>query len=373
MPLLRVSLLGLLLLSTALAHSSVQDSAPSALQTRTQLPDYQMLDVGIRLFDPGLPEDVTSLPARGVFPAIRRVEARYLPVTLRSTLQDSGAWGAVRVVPEQAEVSELLVEGRIIEATGLQLQLAISARDATGRPWLDAIYSAATDDSSYPVATGGDPYLELYRRVANDLLAVREGLDERQLVEIRRVALLRYAAGLAPEAFAGYLAVGEDGRYTVLRLPAEGDAMMARVERIRNQEYLFIDNVDEQYLELQREMAPTYDLWRQYDREQALYREEYRQRAASRDRHGPRGSYAAMEQAYNAYKLSRIQEQDLEELAKGFNNETAPTIVETSGRVFRLTGTLDSQYQDWRQILRDIFALEVGLPPQSGSSAQPPQ
>ena len=147
----------------------------------------------------------------------------------------------------------------------------------------------------------------------------------------------------------------------MLRLPADGDTMAARVERIRNQEYLFIDNVDEQYLELHREMGPTYDLWRQYDREQAIYRAEYQERAANRDRHGRRGSYAAMEQAYNAYKLTRIQEQDLEELAQGFDNETAPTIVETSGRVFRLTGTLDSQYQDWRKILREIFALEVGL------------
>jgi hypothetical protein len=36
--------------------------------------------------------------------------------------------------------------------------------------------------------------------------------------------------------------------------------------------------------------------------------------------------------------------------------------METSGRVFRLSGTLESQYNEWRGILRDIFALETGTP-----------
>ena len=60
--------------------------------------------------------------------------------------------------------------------------------------------------------------------------------------------------------------------------------------------------------------------------------------------------------------LDRALEQDIRELAKGFDNETAPTVLQTSGRIFRLTGTLDTQYNEWRQILRQIFALETGLP-----------
>lgn len=144
--------------------------------------------------------------------------------------------------------------------------------------------------------------------------------------------------------------------------------MIERVKRIRNQEYLFIDNVDEQYGELHDDMASTYRLWLQYDREQSLYSEDYEVRAASRDKQGPRGSFSAMQQSYNAYRNFRIQEQDLDELALGFNNELEPTIVETSGRVFRLTGTLDSQYTEWRGILREIFAIETGFPVNSSAT-----
>ena len=77
------------------------------------------------------------------------------------------------------------------------------------------------------------------------------------------------------------------------------------------------------------------------------------------------GTFVAMEQTYNAYRGLKIQEQDLDEMALGFNNEVAPTVMQVSGKVFRLNGTLGTQYSEWRKILRDIFVLETGLPPES--------
>ncbi len=320
------------------------------------------LDVGIVVFEPGIPEDISTHRERGIFPRIRQAESRYLPVNLRRTLQDSGDWGAVRVMPDTGRLAELLIQGRILQSSGRELLLDISAIDATGRVWVQRQYRALTQPADYPVPRGGDAYSELYLEVAADLLAVRRQLDDNALREIRRVALLRYAAELAPDAFSAYFQEDEAGRFRLLRLPADGDPMIARVLRIRNQEYVFIDSVDEQYERLHDEMAQTYALWLQYDSEQSLYRQEYAERAASRDKPGPRGSFAAMQQSYNTYRNYRIQEQDLHELAAGFNNETAPTVVSTSGRVFHLNGTLDSQYAQWQDILRNIFALETGLP-----------
>lgn len=336
-----------------------------------QAAETAMLDVGVVVFDPGIPEDPATHSALRVFPRIRQSESRYLPAVLRQVLVDSNAWGVVRVLPEAGELAEVLVEATVLESSGLRLALDVTASDATGRVWLARGYIDEATEEDYPVRPGSDPFVDLYRRIANDLLAYREGLSEQTLRDIRRVALLRYAAGLSPEAFGEYLGRDGAGRYRVLRLPAEGDSMAARIERIRNQEYLFIDNVDQQYMDLHREMAPTYDLWRQYDREQALYRMDYQRRALDRDSAGRRGSFSSMQQAYNNYRVSKIQEQDLEELAQGFNNELQPTIVETRGRVFRLTGTLESQYREWKDILRNIFALEMGLPAKesSGSTA----
>ncbi len=324
--------------------------------------EEQQLDVGLVVFDPGIPADASTYSRLGIFPEIRKAEARYIPVLLRQVLQESNAWGVVRVFPEAAAGVELLVTGRILASDGQRLSLAMTAQDSTGRVWLQRSYLDETADADYPVQPGSDPYADLYRRVANDLLAVRQSLDDRELRAIREVALLRYAANLAPEAFDGYLEQGVDGRFRLLRLPAADDPMLERVETIRNQEHLFIDTVDEQYVDLYEQMAETYNLWRQFGREQAIYSRQYQQRALDSDRRGQRGSFVALEQVYTNYKGVKIQQQELDELATGFNNEVTPTVMEVSGRVFRLNGSLDGQYREWRDILRRIFALESGFP-----------
>jgi len=322
-----------------------------------------LLDVGLVIFDPGIPQDASTHSKLGIFPEIRKSEAKFMPVVLRQVLIDSGAWGVVRVLPEPLASSELLVTATILRSDGLRLALQVQVLDATGRRWLGKEYGDDSVDSDYPVAPGTDPYVDLYRQIASDMLAFKRQLSDKQLAEIRDVGSLRYAASLSPEVFSSYLTRSTDGIFALARLPAAGDPMMARVERIRNQEYLFIDTVDEQYATLYEEMAPTYNLWRQFGREQAIYREDYQQRVTTRDSQGRRGSFAAMQQVYDAYKWSKIHEQDLDELALGFNNEVAPTVMEASGKVFRLNGTLESQYTEWQEILRQIFVLETGLTP----------
>ena len=323
------------------------------------------VDVGLVVFDPGIPVDQSSHSRLGIFPEIRKAEAQYMPVILRQVLIESGDWGVVRVLPEVLDSSELLVTGTIVHSDGLRLQLRISARDASGVQWLNQIYSGSTRSTDYPVSVPGDPYLELYQQIADDLAAVRQQKSAKQLATIRDIALMRYAMQLAPAVFATYLTRTPDGQYALQRFPAEGDPMLARVIRIRNQEYLFIDTVDEQYERLSEEMAPTYNLWRQYGAEQAIYQSEYQQRVASRGAQGRRGSFTALERSYNTYKWSKIHEQDLVELALGFNNEVAPTVMDVSGAVVELSGTLDSQYSEWRDILQRIFTLETGLVPAS--------
>jgi len=327
--------------------------------------DDQRLDVGLLVFDPGIPADASLHSKMGIFPDIRKAEAQYMPVLLRDVLVDSGEWGVVRVLPRELALSELSVTGTIQHSDGQRLELRIVARDATGELWLDKVYSGTANPADYPVPVPGDPYLDVYRQIDADLQAVARQKTPAQVATIREVALMRYAAGLAPDAFASYLANPSEGRYELVRLPAGDDPMLARVVRIRDQEYRFIDTVDEQYVKLFEDMAPTYNLWRQFGAEQSVYREELEQRLAKRDRQGSPGSFAALQQTYNAYRLSKIQEQDLDELARGFNNEIAPTEMEVSGTVYKLSGSLDTQYDDWRDILKRIFALETGLAPAS--------
>ena len=269
--------------------------------------------------------------------------------------------GAVRVLPAADPESELLVTGKIIKSDGINLEIYISAVDSTGRQWLSQRYSKVASDSVYQsnAINKEAPFAELYQQFADNLLAVAQRLGSRELAKIEDVSLLRYAHSLAPDAFAGYVSQQEDGRFALNRLPSHDDPMLARIERVREQEYIFVDTVDGQYAQLFEELGPTYDLWRQFNREQALYQQLHEDNLSERKK-PKNGTYEAMKRSFINFRWVKIQEQESAKLAEGFSNETQPTFMEVKGRVVELNGSLESQYQEWREVLRSIYKLEAG-------------
>ena len=338
-------------------------AAAEELQVRPSVPDAAAaLEVGIVLFQPGSDENGNPATAArdGVFPQVREAEASYLPYALRRTLVDSNHWGAVRVLP-QAAAGEVLITGRILHSDGDRLAVELQAADGREAVWFKEVFAATAAADAYAPAQRRRrrPFQSLYNRFANRLLQARKALPPGALAEIRQVTELRYGAALAPAAFNRYLQTRDDGRIALNRLPARDDPMLRRIRRIRAQEYLFIDTVDEQYAELYTGMTPVYDLWRQFQREQIAYRADYEERIAERKR-APKGSFDALKRNYNNYRWAKLQQQELRILAEGFDNEVAPTTLDVEGRVYQLSGSLDDRYREWRRILRQIHALETG-------------
>ncbi len=323
--------------------------------------DTRLVDVNIVVFDPGLDVDPSQYRKLGIFPEIRELEARYLPFALRESIMQSDEWGPVRVLPAADPESELLVTGKILHSDGVSLELQIRAVDASGREWLNKTYSERAADADYqPNSIQKErPFAELYQRFAGDLLSAARLLGQSEIRRIQDLALLRYAQSLAPGAFNGYVVLDEFGRFNLARLPAYDDPMLARIELVREREYVFVDTVDGQYATLFQELGPTYDLWREFNREQALYQRLYEDRLAKREK-PKKGSYQAMKRAYLNFKWAKVQEQESARLAEGFRNETQPTFLELEGRVVELNGSLEDQYREWRDILRSIYELEGG-------------
>jgi hypothetical protein len=57
----------------------------------------------------------------------------------------------------------------------------------------------------------------------------------------------------------------------------------------------------------------------------------------------------------------KLHSDSLEELSGSFNDEIKPVIVEVQGTEHRLVGTAEAQYQEWRDLLRQIFESESGI------------
>lgn len=348
--------------------------------------DAGHLNVSIAVFDPGVPADPSSHRRLQVFPRIREVEALFLPFVLRETLVATGQWGAVRVVPEPDIAAELQIYGTIVRSDGELLELQVRAIDATGREWINQSFSgraapavaeqpraggntgslsrARRNSQTAATTTGSGDYQQLYDEIADRLQVAKDSLDKKSLIDITEVSLLRYADQLAPAAFGEYLDATPDGTFSIQRLPAENDPMLERIERIRRVEYVVTDTVDDKFQELHNEIAATYDLWRQYRWQLAQSRHAEAGRQASSRNRSPRGSFEAMKRRYDNYKWARIEEQELEDWAEGFDNEVGGSVEDLETRVAQLETLIEEQYAEWGRILAELFVLETGAVPE---------
>jgi hypothetical protein len=360
------------------------------VQAQTEIPEAELLDVGIQVFNPGLPEDQETLieleEKEGVFSDLRKSEARYIPICLKRTLQSTGFWGAVRLVP-RATSADVMVTGTILKSNGKNLELQIFAVDSLGKNWLKKKYKRQASIVAYATESAPqDPYQSLYNQIANDLLKSRKKRKDDYIQRVRTVSQLRFAKDLAPTAYGDYLKVDKKGRYSIDRLPAADDPMIARVERIRERDYMFIDTLNEYYADFFGRMDGPYDDWRAYSYEEQVALDKLRKQSrlqkilgaaaivggiysSTKGRSGRAagevailGGMAAIQDAMEKSEESKMHLQALQELGASLDSEMAPLLIDVEGEVMRLTGSVETQYATWRNLLRDIFATEMGLP-----------
>ena len=320
--------------------------------------DY--LDVSISVFDMNLPTDKKIQSELDIYPEVRKAEARYIPAFLQLRLMDSDLWGAVRLLPSDDIGAELLIKGKIISSDGAKLELNISATDSTGYTWINKVYigRAVERVSAKQSVEGTEPFFSIYDEITRDLAEVYAKLSITEVDKIKTVSQLRYAAFLSPEIFTSDLSKNEDGYYVVSHLPAYNDPNFLRIQKIRKHEFLFIDVVNEQYQAFFVNIKPVYDLWRKYRREQQASDAYLLAREADGGNKFSRGSYFALNEAYNNFRLTNMKDQYLHEISKRFNNEIKTTDIKLENSLFHLTGELDVQYTQWRSILQEIYTLE---------------
>ena len=109
--------------------SMTSATAPQAIEAPADLPDVARLDVALIEFDPGLPADGKPIP-EDLYPEIREAEAKLLAVRLEKTLEGTGHWGAVSVLPSEPIASDVTVTATILHSDGRGPVLPLEPRAA---------------------------------------------------------------------------------------------------------------------------------------------------------------------------------------------------------------------------------------------------
>lgn len=390
----RLLLLPLLLLAASgcVSKQVKRVNETQATQATQELALDELIDVTVTAFDPGkIPETLKEQQEEGVFPSVRQAEANYLPQVLRHTLDGTGQWGTVRVLPQATPASMLVVSGTILHSDGEVLKLHITASDATGRRWLDRRYEETAAEISYTEKSVAavDPFQDLYNRVANDLLAERRKLKAADVLEIRRVSELRFAHDLAPARFKDYLKTDKSGRTTVQRLPPSNDPIYQRVASIRARDDVLVDTLDAHYAAFRDNMYPAYQEWRRSSYTEVIALRELERQALWRKLAGAAavvGGVVAMAGAENVGtavagqvgviggvaligsgiqkgKEAAMHAEAVKELNSSINDDVAPRVVELDGKTVTLSGSAQEQYAQWRTLLHERYAAEIGTTP----------
>ena len=391
---LMLSVLALVALLGGCVSETVKSTSVPALEAPDQLtPEAELLDVGVVILDPGISavEDEEL-----VYPEVRKAEATFMATELAEVLTEQGGWGAVRVVPDDRQFSDLLVRGTILLSDGESLQLKIRVSDARGTVWLDKRYQGVTSRYAYEQGTRvkQDPFLAVYRMIANDMLAIFDRVPSADRVTIRRVAEMRFARDFASGAFADYLEEDDAGQISLRRLPAEDDPMLNRVRGLRQRHYVFVDTLQGHYNGFAEDMYTPYQEWRRASYEETIALRELEaesqretiaggaailagivaQTSGSRTTRsagavGVIGGGALLKSGLEKRAESNIHSLALEELGQSLDAEITPRVIELEDRTVRLTGNVEDQYDQWRELLADIYAAELAaLEPPAASA-----
>jgi len=413
---MRLKLLGLAVIAIPMSLTAcvTAETKPipkiEAKQATVHIPQAELLDVGIRVFDPGIPKNIEgddeALAKKRIYPDLRKAEARYMPTLLRSTLEESAQWGAVRVIPATADFVDVIVTGKVIDSNGGFMAVDISATDAAGRTWIkDKRYSSLVDLGAYKTNAAlkaRDPFQNVYSEIANDLVIARDKLTALDRENIRKVANLKFAEDLAPDAMHGMTAVDKNGITQVVRLPADSDPTLGRIERIRERDTAVVDTVNDYYASFAEAIDDSYDSWRQTSFTEL--EKEMRAKSSARTRTvlgaaaliasifapnscstydacrinnamrtaGTMGGIAAVLSGIKKYADARTHADALKELTQSFQAEVAPQVVEVEGHTLRLTGTAEDQYREWRKLLKQLYLEETGAAAAAPPAAPPP-
>ena len=376
-----------LLLTACNAPIQVKSTTYTPLQLeRTEIAEAELLDLGVLAFDPGL-DALSDKQAEIVLPSVRVAEGHYLANQLTRTIQDTAAWGAVRVLPTKEVITDVYIEGIILHSDGEKLELGITVSDTAGKEWYQRSYSQEASKYAYDrrQSLHRDPFQGLFNRIANDLVDYRKALGGKRATTLRNISTLRFARDFSPEAFDEHIQADRKGVLEIKRLPATNDPILQRIQRIRERDYLFVDTTQEYYDAFSLQMEAPYQSWRAQNYDEVLATRNLKRQSRERTIGGivtviagivAAGSNSGASRAAGAVAIgsgamlvksglakkgeAQIHIEALAELGQSLEAEVEPRTVTLEDQTITLSGNVQAQYQQWKKLLQKIYALERG-------------
>lgn len=388
--------------TTSVGPNSVGPGVYAPLGSNNKTYSYQSniyLDVAIPVFDPGIPFDEygnlndEAMLEQDIWPQVRRTEAKRFAISTKEAMAKTRAFGSINVTPTTNTSADLFVLGRINYSDTETVNIGVKVMDGTNYLWGEEDFEHRVSPGFYRDAkrAGSDPYAPIFEQIADYVYELIKRKNDSDLENIKLVSSLRYAAAYSPESFTQYLQTKNrrlsGDTYTVFQArgaPSPDDPMLKRIEAIRAQDQMFVDNLQENYDMFNLETDASYQ---KYQRETMpiarKIREEKNERLLNqglavgtallaglllKNSDSDAGEVgAAVAGAAAIYSLSSAvsnnrelgkQRELLNEMGQSTDLQLSPQVMEFEDQEVELTGSAGEQYEQWKAHLYRIYELE---------------
>jgi len=359
--------------------------APAEQQTR--------LDIIVPVFDPGLPKDPKNYQKKGIWPELRRAEAVRFAYKMKLALEQTGVFGAVRVMPDSTATGDLYVMGKINASNGEEVNIGVQVYDISGNKWLKKSFKhdVASDFYSNIRNKGKDPYAPVFKQAATKIVEKLKHHDAKQLTQLKALTDLRFGANFSEQTFSPYMKK-HGGKISLIGYPDAADKMLMRIKAIRVRDQLFTDQMQSHYEQFNQKMADSYAMWQKQSFAELQAAHAARNAAigkavagvglialsvlsaiagARSDSYG--GSVAGTTGAIVAGQVgigmlgdsskmnaeAKFHKDALNELGQSVDGEMAPQVVKFEKSSKKLTGNAKDQFAQWRAFLQRMYDQEM--------------
>ena len=363
------------------------------------------LDVAIPSFDPGFPLDDygeidgDELEEEGIWPQLRRTEAKLFAAEMKAALDDEKVFGSVSVTPDASTPSDLFVLGRINHSDSEVVNIDITVVDSSGE-------ILGSEEFEHTVSVGflrdqlnkdKNPYEPIFARASDYIVDLLRKLSDEDKQSIKDMSLMRYARYYSPENFDQYITTElkrKKGRryykFELTSLPDENDPMLQRIKDLRAQELLFVDRLQDNFEVFETKTRDAYATWQAETLPEILAEREanFERNAKSvlgigaailaaiilkkgMEKGGDSPEYDigaiaagamsvwAINEAFKNNARMKVHSAVIEEQGQAMDLSVSPTIIEFEDQTIELKGTAEEQYLQWKTHLRKLFEEEA--------------
>jgi outer membrane murein-binding lipoprotein Lpp len=368
---------------------SVGPGSGKALGDKTRSYPYQSsvyLNVAVPVFDPGIPADYSEVEDQQIWPQLRRAEATRFAVLTKQSLQKTGVFGNVSVVPTPATSADLFVLGRIDESNSQDVKINIELVDISGRRWGEKAFEHRVSEGFFrdKQNNDNDSYSPIFSQIGDYVYQQLLKKAESDKQALQQITDLRFAQSLSPSYFSNHLSTDTKGFMTVNSLPGEGDPMMLRIEPLQIQEQLFIDRLQTQYDGFNRKTDESYHLW-QKETLPAMVAASAADSASlfkgflggaailvaainadddlsttSKIATGAAaiGGIYLIKEAFGSSAEAKIHRASIDQLGETIDIQMDDQVLTLKDKTIELSGTAEQQYEQYKAHLKRIYQLE---------------